>query len=198
MSNKGLKEDFLIFLGGWHDGLPCPTREGTPGRGPVVNLCTLAHVSLLFHIIFASDKFLLRFNDFVDRHSTVPQLNLVNRQSLDKILRSEVFVNEADGQLRVAHVILGYKPISLGFQAPKCVIKANDPHLHRISMAFEGFVVLESVPILEGTPLTQPLFVGIHSIGASPFQPIVKEEEEEKEKEEKGKELEEIVDLLDS
>ena len=65
-------------------------------------------------------------------------------------------------------------------------------------MAFEGFVVLESVPILEGTPFTQPLFVGIPSIGASPFQPIVKEEEEEKEKEEKGKELEEIVDLLDS
>ena len=40
--------------------------------------------------------------------------------------------------------------------------------------------------------------MGIPSIGASPFQPIVKEEEEEKEEEEKGKELEEIVDLSDS
>ena len=98
-SNKGLKEDFLIFSGGWHDGLPCLTREGTPGGGPVVNFCTLAHVFLLFRIIFASDKFLLRSNDFADRHSTAPQLNLVNRQSLDKILRSEVFVNRADGQL---------------------------------------------------------------------------------------------------
>ena len=70
-SNKGLKEDILIFFGGWHDELPCPTREGTLGGGSVVNFCTLAHVSLLFHTIFAFDKFLLRFNDFADRHSTV-------------------------------------------------------------------------------------------------------------------------------
>ena len=30
-SNKGLKEDFLIFFGQWHDGLPCPVKEGEPG-----------------------------------------------------------------------------------------------------------------------------------------------------------------------
>ena len=40
--------------------------------------------------------------------------------------------------------------------------------------------------------------MGILSIGASPSQPIVKEEEEEKEEEEKEKEPEEIVDLSDS
>ena len=102
-------------MGGWHDGLPYLTREGTLGGGPVVKFCTFAHVSLLFHTIFASNKFSFCLNDFVDRHSTIPQLNLVNRQSLDKILRSEVFVNEVDGQLRAAYVILGYKPISLGF-----------------------------------------------------------------------------------
>ena len=28
VSNKGLKEDFLIFSGRWHDGLPCPVKEG--------------------------------------------------------------------------------------------------------------------------------------------------------------------------
>ena len=104
-------------------------------------------------------------------------------------------MNEADGQLRATHVILGYKPISLGFQAPKCVIKANDPCLCRISVAYEGFVILEGVPIPEGTPFTQALFVGILSVGASLSQPIVKEEEEEKEEEEKEKKLEEIVDL---
>ena len=71
-SNKGLEEDFLIFSGGWHDGLPCLTREGTPGGGLVVNLCTLAHGSLLFHTIFASEKFSLRFNDFANKCSTVP------------------------------------------------------------------------------------------------------------------------------
>ena len=101
-------------------------------------------------------------------------------------------MNEADGQLRAAHVILGYKPISLGFQAPKCVIKANDPCLCRISVAYEGFVVPEGVPIPKGTPFTQALFVGISS------QPIVKEEEEEKEEEENEKKIEEIVDLSDS
>ena len=185
-SNKGLKEDFLIFSRGWHDGVPCSTREGTPGGGPVINFCTLVHVSLLFHTIFASDKFSLRFNDFVDRHSTVPQLNLVNKQGVDKILRSEVFVNEANGQLRAAHVILGYEPISLGFYAPKCVIKAKDPHLHCISVAYEGFAVPEDIPIPEGTLFTQPLFVSITSVGVSSSQPIVKEEKDEKKKGTRG------------
>ena len=71
-SNKWLKEDFLIFFGGWHDGLHCLTREGTPGGGPVMNLYTLAHVSLFFHAIFAFDKFSLCFDDFADRCSTIP------------------------------------------------------------------------------------------------------------------------------
>ena len=31
VSNKGLKEDFLIFSGQWHDGLPCPVKEGELG-----------------------------------------------------------------------------------------------------------------------------------------------------------------------
>ena len=31
VSNKGLKEDFLIFSGRWHDGLPCPVKESEPG-----------------------------------------------------------------------------------------------------------------------------------------------------------------------
>ena len=75
-------------------------------------------------------------------------------------------------------------PISFAFQAPKCVIKANDPRLHHISVAYKGFVVPEGIPIPEGTPLTQPLFVGIPSVGASSSQPIPKEEEEEREREE--------------
>ena len=36
-SNKNLKEDFLIFFGEWHDGLPYPTEEGEPGGGIVVD-----------------------------------------------------------------------------------------------------------------------------------------------------------------
>ena len=30
-SSKGLNKDFLIVLGVWHDSLPCPVKEGTPG-----------------------------------------------------------------------------------------------------------------------------------------------------------------------
>ena len=52
ISNKGLKEDFLIFSRAWHDGLPCPTKEGTPGGGPTVNLYALFCDFLSFPPIF--------------------------------------------------------------------------------------------------------------------------------------------------
>ena len=102
-------------------------------------------------------------------------------------------MNEADGQLRAAHLILGYTPLSLAFQAPKYVIKARDPRLHCISVAYQGFI------IPEGTPHTQPLFVATPSIGASSSQLVLKEEEERKEEEEEEeKGSEGIVDLTDS
>ena len=33
-SNKGLKDNYLITLGEWHDDLHCPTREGELGGVP--------------------------------------------------------------------------------------------------------------------------------------------------------------------
>ena len=51
ISNKGLKEDFLIFYGMWHNGPPCPTKEGTLGGSPIVNLYALVCVFLSFHPI---------------------------------------------------------------------------------------------------------------------------------------------------
>ena len=54
ISNKGLKEDFLIFSVEWHDGLPCPTKEGTLGGGPTVNLYFLVCTFLLFPLILYS------------------------------------------------------------------------------------------------------------------------------------------------
>ena len=121
-------------------------------------------------------------------------LSLVNRASLDKILQSEVYVNEADVKLRAAHLILGYTPISCAFQAPRCVIKARDPRLHCISVAYEGFMVPEGIPILEGTPFTQPLPIATLSARISLSSPVPQEEgEREEEREEKG-----FVDLTNS
>ena len=33
-SNKGMKDDYFIALGVWHDGLHCPVREGVPDGIP--------------------------------------------------------------------------------------------------------------------------------------------------------------------
>ena len=136
----------------------------------------------------------LGFYGFADPHSTAPLLRLVNKASLDKILQSEVYVNEAGGQLRAGHLILGYKPISRVFQASRCVIRAKDPRLHRISVAYEGFVVLEGVPLPRNTPFTQPLRVATLSARVPSPSPILQvREEEEKEQEEEG-----FVDLTES
>ena len=131
------------------------------------------------------------FNGFADPNSTAPLLLLVNKASLDRILQSEVYVNEANGQLRAAHLILGYKPISHAFQALRCVIRAKDPRLLRISVAYEGFVVPKGVPFPRNTPFTQPLSVATLSAGVPSPSPILQVEEEEEEEE--G-----FVDLIES
>ena len=110
-------------------------------------------------------------------------------------------MNEADGQLRAAHLILGYTPLSFAFQAPKYVIKARDSRLHRINVAYQGFVVLKGVPLPKDTSRTQTLFVATLLVGVSSSQLILEEEEERKEEEEEEEEErnpEEVVDLSDS
>ena len=80
------------------------------------------------------------FTGIADLHATTPLLRLVNKASLDRILQAKVYVNESDGQLKAAHLILGYNPILRAFQASMFVIRARDPRLHKISVAYEGFV----------------------------------------------------------
>ena len=105
-----------------------------------------------------------------------------------------MYVNKADDQLRAAHLILGYKPISRAFQVPRCVIRAKDPRLHRISVVYKGFIVLEGIPLPRNTPLTQPLPVATLSAGVPSPSPILQvEEEEEEEQKEEG-----FVDLTKS
>ena len=56
--------------------------------------------------------FLIVSTDIADPRATTPSLRLVNKASLDRVLQAKIYVNESDGQLRAAHLILGYNPIS--------------------------------------------------------------------------------------
>ena len=126
--------------------------------------------------------------DIADPGATMPSLRLVNKASLDRVLQAEIYVNESEGQLRAAHLILGYNPISCAFQAPLCVIRAKDPRLHRLNVAYEGFVVPQDIPLPRYSPLTEPLpFASLAATAATspPPPPVFQvEEEEEVEQEE--------------
>ena len=98
--------------------------------------------------------FFVSLNSFADKHAAIPNFNLVNQPSLDKILKAEVFVH-TEGQLRATHLILDYIPISKSFQALRCVVKTRDPCLHQISVAALGFLITGL--ILEGTFTTDPI-----------------------------------------
>ena len=131
--------------------------------------------------------FLVVSFDIADPRTTTPSLRLVNKASLDRVLQAEIYVNESDGQLRVAHLILSYNPISRTFQAPSCVIRAKDPRLHRISVAYEGFVVPQGIPLPRYSPLTEPLPVASLTAAVTSSPSIFQvEEEEEVEQEEEG------------
>ena len=111
----------------------------------------------------------------------------MNKASLDRVLQAEIYVNPSDGQLRAAHLILGYNPISHAFQAPSCVIKAKDPRLFRISVAYEGFIVPQGVPLPRYSQLTEPLPIASLAETALSSPPVFQvKEEEEAEREEEG------------
>ena len=72
-SNKGLKNDFLIVSGEWHDGLPCSTKEGQPGGA--LGLGRLFQLTrFLSFAPFLILTTLCFFDDFVDRHVAVPKI----------------------------------------------------------------------------------------------------------------------------
>lgn len=120
---------------------------------------------------------MLTSGDFADKYSAIPNFNLVNEPDLNIVLKVEVFVH-TDGQLRAAHLILGYTPLSSSFQVPKCVIKVRDYHLHLINVIVPGFIYLDPRPqgVLEVKPF--PQFKAGDE--ATPSQPAIKEEKEER------------------
>ena len=136
--------------------------------------------------------FLVVSTDIADPRATTPSLCLVNKASLDRVLQVEIYVNESDGQLRAAHLILDYNPISRAFQAPSCVIRAKDPRLRRISVAYEGFVVPQGISLPRYSPFAEPLPVASLTAAVTSSPSVFQvEEEEEVEQEEEG-----FVDLI--
>ena len=131
--------------------------------------------------------FLVISVDIADPRATTLSLRLVNKVSLDRVLQAEIYVNESDDQLRAAHLILGYNPISHAFQAPSCVIRVKDPRLRRISVAYEGFVVPQGIPLPRYSPLAKPLPVASLAVAATSSPSVFQvEEEKEVEQEEEG------------
>ena len=82
------------------------------------------------------------------------------------MLKSVVFVNVEDNQVRAAHKILGYDPIQKSFAALKHVIRANDPWLQRITVTEHGFLISEGSLVPEGIPLA----------GSSPSHRVAEDE----------------------
>ena len=121
---------------------------------------------------FSLMMFFVSLNGFVDKKAAISNFNLMNQPSLDKVLKVEVFVH-TEGQLRAAHLILDYIPIYKSFQVPRCVIKARNLCLHRISVAAPSF--LTTGPIPEGTLTTNPIPEGIPRV-ALPYQRFTEEE----------------------
>ena len=74
------------------------------------------------------------------------------------------------------------------------MIRAKDPWLHRISVAYEGFIVPEGIPLPKYSPLSQPLPVATLVARETSLPPILQvEEKEEAKQEEEG-----FVDLTES
>ena len=67
------------------------------------------------------------------------------------------------------------------------MIRAKDPRLHKIIVAYEGFVVLQGIPLPRYSPLTEPLSVASLTVAATSSPSVFQvEEEEEVERKEEG------------
>ena len=88
------------------------------------------------------------FSDiFADKEHVSPKLSFVNFPGLNFLLKSEIFVSE-DNQLRAAHLILGYKPLSCIYLDACQALRAGNPRLARIDVSKPGFLVRRDLPLV--------------------------------------------------
>ena len=146
---------------------------------------------------------------FADKDHVSPKLSLVNVPRLNFLLRLEIFVSE-DNQLRAAHLILGYKPLSCIYQDAGQALRAGNPRLARIDVSKPGFLVRRDLPPMVlpvqrnpppfAIPLRQVSFevaAAIEEIAFS-LRLLLKEEIDRFHFAEEERTLEKPVELLDS
>ena len=63
-SNKGMKDDYLIVSGPWHDGLPCPTQLGEPGGVPQIQVFLTLNLGYLLSTLLCLIENIL-FSSFI-------------------------------------------------------------------------------------------------------------------------------------
>ena len=82
---------------------------------------------------------------FADKDHISLKLSLVNVPGLNFLLRSETFVSE-DNQLRAAHLILDYEPLSCIYQDAGQALRTGNPQLAREDISKPGFLARWDLP----------------------------------------------------
>ena len=100
-----------------------------------------------------------------DKTQVNPRISLINVPTLNYLLRSQIFMND-DGQLRAAHLILDYEPLSRSFLDVDNAIGPNDYRLACIDVSRPNFLALYDLP-----PVDHPIPQGI-PLAAQPIQQV--------------------------
>ena len=116
----------------------------------------------------------LVFLCLIDKEQVAPRLSLINIPSLNYQLRSQIFVND-NGQLRAAHLVLDYKPLSRSFQDVSNAIRTNDYRLARIDVSRPRFLAPHDLPPIDH-PVPQGVPLAAHLIQQMPLEQAVAQE----------------------
>ena len=178
-SNKGMKDDYLIALGVWHDGFPCSSEKESQVGYLRVRLFSKRsrffdpdHVTISlssYFLLVMNFSFLFTFcfsATFANKGHVAPRLSLTNVATLNYLLRSEIFVSE-DRQLRAVHLILDFQPISEIYQDVGNVIRMGDPRLAQIDISRPNFLARDNLP-----PVALPLPQILPKVAAAPEKEI--------------------------
>ena len=106
----------------------------------------LCYTKKIFFFFTLNSRFLtIWFFYLTDKTQVNPQISLINVPALNYLLRSQIFVND-DEQLRAAHLILDYEPISRTFLDVGNSIRENDYRLACIDVSRPGFLAPHDLP----------------------------------------------------